>query len=98
SPLTDDPHFALGILLHELIHAATPGEGHKGAFKQIARDLGMEGKMTECLPGPALAEQVKALAAEIGPFPHRALTAEDLAKQPKQSTRMIKLECPGCGY
>jgi hypothetical protein len=98
SPLIDDPLYALGILTHELIHAATPGAGHKGAFKEVARDLGMEGKPTECLPGPKLQEQIKSLAERIGTFPHRALTAEDVAKLPKQGIRHRKIECPGCGY
>lgn len=98
SPLIDEPVQALDILLHELIHAAEPKAGHKGAFKRIALELGMTGKMTATVAGPELAAKLREIIVSIGPFPHRALTAETLDAAPKQGTRMIKLECPRDGY
>ena len=42
----------LDVLLHELVHATVGTEcGHKGAFKQLATGLGLEGKMTATIAG-----------------------------------------------
>jgi hypothetical protein len=84
------------VLAHELCHAADNcRNGHKAAFRKIALRIGLQGKMTATEAGPELAERLNALCKEIGPYPHASL---DRSKQPKQGTRMLKLECPECGY
>jgi hypothetical protein len=69
--------------------------GHKGPFRKIAKKMGLEGKMTATHPGAELAEHLNALCVKIGPYPHASL---DRSQAKKQSTRMLKLECAGCGY
>ena len=93
TPLLGDPVEILAVLVHELAHAATPGAGHRGPFKRLARELGLEGKMTATHAGSELAERLGVLADELGPLPHGALSA---SARKKQSTRMLKLTCP-CG-
>jgi hypothetical protein len=39
SPVIDDPVRVLGILVHELAHASTDGDGHKGRFPALVRSL-----------------------------------------------------------
>ena len=39
----NDPSRVLDVLLHEMIHAATPGEGHRGRFKTLAKRVGLAG-------------------------------------------------------
>lgn len=64
----------LGVLLHELIHAADDCEnGHKGAFAETAVKLGLEGKMTETLPSLELEAELITMAAVLGEYPHGAL-------------------------
>lgn len=88
----------MGILLHELIHAAVGLKcGHKGAFKRVALSLGLTGKMTSTVPGPALIKDLQALADTLGEYPHAALNTE-LSGRKKQNTRMIKLTCDDCGW
>lgn len=98
-----EPVAVLGILCHELVHAALPlGSGHGPVFKQAALAIGLEGKMRSALPGPALNGRLETLAAELGPLPHAPLDferrGEDSPK--KQGTRLMKAECltAACGY
>ncbi len=104
-----DPLDVLGILVHQLTHAALPPEAKHGKlFRDAALRLGLEGQMRNALPGAALRERLDELAAALGPLPHARLNFDrvtlsgiDVADRPrKQTTRMLKAEClaPGCGY
>lgn len=96
SPTLSSPAAVLPTLLHELIHAADDCKSqHKGAFRRAWKALGFEGKPTESTPGKELRATLKALAADLGPYPHSTLNPA--ASEKKQSTRMLKVECPRCG-
>jgi hypothetical protein len=99
--VAEDPVKLLGVLVHELIHAADKGEsGHKGWFASTAKSLGLTGKMTATTVGNALEEKLSALAVELGPLPHKALspTIGGGGKVGAQKNRQIKIECVECGY
>lgn len=97
SPRVHEPVLALDVLVHELGHAAVGLEcGHKGPFRKFMRAVGLEGKPTSTHAGERLRTRLDALAAELGPYPHSAFTALQRAK--KQTTRLVKCECPECGY
>jgi hypothetical protein len=51
SPVIDDPVRVLGILVHELAHASTDGDGHKGRFPALVKALSLEGKPTATVEG-----------------------------------------------
>lgn len=96
SPLQVEPVTILGILLHELIHAADDCEsGHAGAFKKAHHALGFINKATTSEQGEELKERLTAVSERLGDFPH--LVLEPLEKPKVQSTRMIKL-VSSCGY
>lgn len=95
SPVLSDSVRVLDVLAHEIIHAIYPKAGHKGAFKQLATAIGLEGKMTATTAGPELTEKLKIISENLGDYPHAAL---NLGNRKKQSTRLIKLECVECGY
>lgn len=103
SPVLDDAVRVLDVLAHELVHAinyaAGDACGHKGAFGRIAKALGLEGKMTATVAGDDLKERLTAIAADLGAYPHGALTAgAPGADGPKkQGTRMLKVTCPEAG-
>ena len=83
SPEVEDTAQVLGILVHELIHAADDCEhGHKGAFAEAATRLGLEGPMTATVPGMALACDLLTLAATMGDYSHAALKVSQPAKVP----------------
>lgn len=100
-PDLDEPVFILGVLAHELVHAALPSKsGHGPVFKKLALAIGLTGKMTATLPGEELDAKLEQIAAKLGLLPHARLnltaTSEDAPK--KQGTRLLKAECCVCGY
>ncbi|CCQ44282.1 putative uncharacterized protein [Pseudarthrobacter siccitolerans] len=102
SPVLDEAVRVLDVLAHELIHAIDDCEsGHKGRFAKIAKALGLTGKMTATVAGDELKAQLEEIAAELGDYPHAALVNPGAGAEgpKKQSTRMMKAECPeGSGY
>jgi hypothetical protein len=97
SPTLADAADVAHVVEHELIHAAG-FMGHGADFKRVAVALGLTGKMTATVPTDAHRAELAALVAELGPYPHATLTPGDGDK--KQSTRLLKVQCPDdeCGY
>jgi hypothetical protein len=86
----------LGVLVHELVHAAVGcEEGHKGPFRTVAKSLGLEGRMTSTNAGETLLVRLHEIEEALVTYPHAKLTP---VNKKTQSTRMIKLLCPRCGY
>lgn len=98
SPMLKEPISVLATLLHELVHAWDRGQsGHKGAFIELAKKVGLERPWTATTPGEELTLKLKAMLEELGPYPHVPL--EPLMVQKKvQSTRMLKFTCEESGY
>lgn len=92
----DDPIEVAQVLCHEMIHAAIGTEaGHKKPFKDLALAMGLEGKMTATVAGQDFIDYMTPRLAKIGDYPHAKV---DGSLRKKQSTRLIKCECRGCGY
>jgi hypothetical protein len=89
---------ALATLVHELVHLAVGLKcGHRGPFKRAAKAVGLHGPAKATFAGPELAQQLDILAAECpSTYPGRLDTTK--RREKKQGTRMLKLECPTCGY
>lgn len=96
SIVLDDVLEVLAVLAHELVHGHLPeGTGHGPAFARKVKAMGLEGKPTATVVGEAFRQAVAPVLVELGPYPHARL---DYTARKKQSTRMIKGECPVCGY
>jgi hypothetical protein len=99
SPALAHPVEVLDVLAHELVHAGLPGDaGHGPLFQRVCKGAGLEkknGKWTQAGATDELVEELKALAEELGEYPHAKLDAE---VRPKQKARLMKGECPDCGY
>ncbi|MGH3499740.1 MAG: hypothetical protein ACRDQA_02385 [Nocardioidaceae bacterium] len=100
APTQTEPTEVLCILLHELIHAADWCQhGHKGPFRRTWKAVGFTGKPTECTPGEQLRQQLEAIAIDaLGHYPHEEIAGRGGDEPPPQKARMLKLQCPGCGY
>lgn len=98
TPLEDDPVTILDTLTHELVHAVDDCKHkHNKEFQSICKDIGLtEGRPKSAHAGPELHDLLVGLLVILGPLPHDALTPT--AELKKQTTRLIKLECPDCGY
>lgn len=92
----DDPLRVLGILVHELCHAAIwPTRGHGRDFKDCAIAAGLCGKMRATKETAELIQRLEEIVSEIGPYPHAEVR---LANKPTQTTRMFKCQCQECNY
>lgn len=97
-PFHTKPIAVGGIVMHELLHAMLPyGAGHRKPFSQAAKRLGLDGKPTHATikEGSELAMLVEEMAMQLGDYPHESLALGD---GPVQTTRLIKVACPICGY
>lgn len=98
SPVLQVAEDVLAVLLHELVHATVgTEEGHKGAFISLAKELGLQRPWTATVAGDELKNHLKVIASELPAYPHKKLVPTP-AQRKKQTTRMIKLECPEDGY
>ena len=98
TPTADKGIEVAETMVHELLHACLPdGTGHKAPFKKGMVKLGLEGKATATHAGQALTTRLNEVCCKLGEYPHSALKLKDPAEK-KQGTRLLKLECSGCGY
>lgn len=86
------------IVMHELVHACRPEAKHGPQFKQMATGLGLTGKMTATVASEDLKADLAKVCEELGPYPQPKLRSGHSSNGPKQTTRMLKCECPECGY
>lgn len=98
SPVLADEPRVLGVLVHEIVHAVVGlAAGHKKPFKDCAVAVGLEGKMTATTEGVELVERLHALAPRLGKYPHAEMSKMTTLRK-TQTTRMLKIVCPGCGW
>jgi hypothetical protein len=95
SPVLDNATEVFAVLVHELGHAATDGDGHQGRFPALMKSLHLEGKPSATFAGEKFKEVYKDLIDGLGEYPHAKLNVGSYKKQP---TRMLKASCPACGY
>ncbi len=96
SPELRETTRVMGVLAHELIHATLGGEaGHKAPFKRAAVAIGLCGKMTATEEGPSFLTWAEPVVARLGAYPAGSLA---VGGRKKQSTRLVKCACEGCGY
>lgn len=100
SPVESDPFEVFGILVHELSHAATDGDGHRGRFPLCVKKLWLleekSSRPSSTKIGPTFREKFDALVGSLGVYPHARLNVG--VDRKVQSTRMLKSVCPQCGY
>lgn len=98
-PKYSDTVEVAAILVHELTHAAVGLKTkHHGPFKTVALGMGLEGEMTATHAGLRLVHDLDPMVEAIGTYPHASLVASATSAGKKQTTRLIKCACAGCGY
>lgn len=98
STLADGARIA-DVLLHEIVHATVGvNQKHGARFKECALAIGLAGPMRATVAGEELASKIAEWITENGDIPHNAIKADAKTTTKKQTTRMIKVSCPECGY
>lgn len=100
------------ILLHEMIHVSTWGDGHGSIFKTLAVACGLTGKMTSTTATPELTERIlDEVVYVLGKYPHKLTFDEHEVLIPRtpdgkpilprgksgKGSRLLKVECIECG-
>ena len=97
SPKFDEPYEIIEMLVHELCHAiAGIAAGHRKEFIAVMKAVGMVKPWTGSKAGDVLTPVLETVVNEIGPYPHAKLGQKD--KDKKQTTRLLKVQCPQCEY
>ena len=94
SPVLAEPVGVLATLLHELVHAEVGSEAHhRGAFITTSRRVGLLKPWTATTSSEDLLCRLNALAAELGGYPHAALT-EKAQERSVSRLRLWECACP----
>lgn len=98
-PTLDNAAHICDVLTHELIHAAVGlDKGHNQHFKRVAVSLGLLGKATNTKAGEDWYRWALPIIEELGPMPYGALSGDQSSARKKQSTSLLKVECPVCNF
>jgi hypothetical protein len=98
SPVLASDFDVIDVLTHELVHAVAGLKcGHRGQFKRIALEVGLEGPMRSCGAGPELSKRLNAICKALGKYPGDQIEKMTNGRK-KQGTRLVKASCVQCGY
>jgi hypothetical protein len=74
SPELGDTFDVIETLVHELVHVTVDNrDGHRGAFIEVARALGLTKPWSYTPAGPVLAAELLTVAHTLGEYPHGVL-------------------------
>ena len=91
SPRIEESLQVLGVLLHELVHAAVGCQfKHGQVFSQAARRVGLAGPPTATTIGERLHPVLERFVAGAGPYPHAAI---QLQATQRVGSRLRLYEC-----
>lgn len=90
SPTVSDPIDVLAVLARQLAQAAASN----AALTRAYQALGIEPKKPRDIP-IVTGVNLRAIAEALGAYPHATLSLSD---RPKAATRLLKGQCPSCGY
>jgi hypothetical protein len=95
-----DPLEVLGVLAHELCHAAAPPDAKHGReFRRVAEAMGLVGKMLHASPGPELNDWLRSVISSLGPLPHsRLIFGGNKKKTTTKGSKTRGCHCDMCDY
>jgi hypothetical protein len=99
-PTLADPTRVCDVLTQQLIHAAIGlNKGRGPEYKRAATSLGYSGRMTAPTATDAWYGWALPVISKLGAMPYGALQEGGISSaRPKQTTALLKVECPVCGW
>lgn len=98
SPALTDTVEIMATIAHEMVHAVAGGKcGHRGLFRTIALQIGLEGKMTATNAGDALKGRFVPMLERLGTYDHAKLNVS-LVTAPANKNRHLKINCHYCEF
>src|SRR5262249_44850103 len=92
-----NPIKLVGLLCHELCHAALPsGTGHGRLFIQLGREMLLEGKPRSMQGGDAFQVLWARAVAKLGKFPGARISEAVRNRDRPNRARKLKVECDTC--
>ena len=86
-------------LAFQLCRVATGDrDSHGHLFRHLAISIGLRGTKTESPPGALFNELAEPVLKSAGALPGPSITPTDGERQARQTTRLVKVTCLGCGY
>jgi len=96
NPRMNDNIVIIGAIIHEVIHAVIGiDKKHGAAFKSAMAICNLTGKATSTKLNEAGLEWAKKIITRYGDYPRPSFTGAAIKKQ---TTNLIKAQCPSCGY
>jgi len=86
------------IIMHEVLHTMTVGDGHRGMFPIIGKAAGLTGKPTamNAYEGTPLFDRLNAeVVSVLGKYPHKSVKLTPRGQR-NIGSRSIKAQCPEC--
>ena len=97
SPKSAAPLHILEMIVHELCHTVAGVEAkHQKPFIEVMQTVGMIKPWKGSVAGDDLSQLLDKIQTTLGPYPHAELSLGGGKK--KQTTRLVKLQCPKCDY
>ncbi len=96
-PSLGDTVQVLSTLLHEMIHAAVGIKvGHRGAFRKLAKEFGLAGKMTATFAevGSELHLKLKEIVSSLDKYPHAPMQKRIKKSVTSSWIRLVSTEVP----
>jgi hypothetical protein len=98
NPTTQTDARIADIFTHELCHAALATTKHDKQFGNLARALGLDGKLTATVAGSEWYRWAAPILDSIGAMPYGEIKANMQPPKPKKATFTLKTYCPQCGW
>lgn len=95
---TDPARLAAGLAYRMAQIAAGSAADNRRIFRHIAISIGLSGRRVESAPKALFRELVRPVLGAAGPLPPPKATLSSSNSRGKQSSRLLKVSCPQCGY
>jgi len=98
-PDNDQAEDVAAAIAFQMCHIATGDrDAHGHLFRHLAISIGLRGTKTESRPGTLFKEMIKPTLRRLGKLPSSGISPVESVKKTTQSTRLLKVSCPECGY